>query len=45
VNDLTAAIRRFITNWNDECAQAFALTKTAEEILTKANLNHLNSGH
>jgi hypothetical protein len=32
VNDLTAAIRRFISNWNDERAQAFALTKTAEQI-------------
>ncbi|MBW3578938.1 MAG: IS630 family transposase, partial [Actinobacteria bacterium] len=36
VKDVTAAIRRFIDTWNDRC-QPFAWTKTADEILDKAN--------
>jgi transposase len=36
VGDLNAKIRAFITGWNDR-AHPFIWTKTAEEILTKAN--------
>jgi DDE superfamily endonuclease/winged helix-turn helix protein len=46
VKDLTAAIRRFITNWNDERAHPFIWTKTADQILAKANRQTTsNSGH
>lgn len=36
VKDLNAKIRQFITGWNDR-KHAFVWTKTADEILTKAN--------
>jgi transposase len=36
VKDLIAAIENFIDGWNDRC-QPFVWTKTADEILTKAN--------
>ena len=36
VTDLTRAIRAFIDGWNDRC-HPFVWTKTAEQILTKAN--------
>ena len=36
VKDLNAKIRAFIDGWNDRC-QPFVWTKTAEEILAKAN--------
>jgi transposase len=36
VRDLTAKIRAFIDGWNDR-AHPFAWTKTADEILTKAD--------
>ncbi|WUK77150.1 IS630 family transposase [Kribbella sp. NBC_00359] len=36
VNDLTAKIRAFITGWNDR-SHPFAWTKTADQILNKAN--------
>jgi hypothetical protein len=36
VRDLTDAIRRFIDAWNEHC-QPFVWTKTADEILAKAN--------
>ena len=36
VRDLNAKIRTFITGWNDRC-HPFAWTKTADEILKKAN--------
>jgi transposase len=36
VKDLIAAIGNFIDGWNDRC-QPFVWTKTADEILTKAN--------
>ncbi len=36
VKDLIAAIETFIDAWNDRC-QPFVWTKTADEILTKAN--------
>ncbi len=36
VKDLIAAISNFIDGWNDRC-QPFVWTKTADEILTKAN--------
>jgi transposase len=36
VKDLNAAIRTFINGWNDRC-HPFAWTKTAEEILAKAD--------
>src|SRR5690349_7035396 len=36
VKNLTAAIETFIDAWNDRC-QPFVWTKTADEILTKAN--------
>ncbi len=36
VRDLTDAIRRFVDAWNERC-QPFVWTKTADEILAKAN--------
>jgi hypothetical protein len=36
VRDLMIKIRAFITGWNDRC-QPFTWTKTADQILTKAN--------
>ena len=36
VKDLTTKIRAFINGWNDRC-QPFVWTKTAEQILDKAN--------
>jgi transposase len=46
VTDLTAAIRRFINTWNDERAHPFVWTKTADQILAKANRQTTsNSGH
>ena len=36
VRDLNAKIRTFITGWNDRC-HPFVWTKTADQILTKAN--------
>ncbi|MEA5120748.1 MAG: IS630 family transposase, partial [Propionibacterium sp.] len=36
VKDLNAKIRQFITGWNDR-KHAFVWTKTADEILMKAN--------
>jgi transposase len=37
VNDLIAAIETCIDGWNERC-EPFVWTKTADEILTKANL-------
>jgi hypothetical protein len=37
VKDLTAKIRTFIDNWNDDRAHPFVWTKTADQILAKAN--------
>ena len=39
VKVLIAAIETFIDAWNDRC-QPFVWTKTADEILTKANVSH-----
>ena len=36
VRDLNAKIRAFVNGWNDRC-HPFVWTKTAEEILKKAN--------
>ena len=36
VKDLNAKIRAFVNGWNDRC-HPFVWTKTADEILTKAN--------
>ena len=36
VKDLTTKIRKFINGWNDRC-QPFVWTKTADQILAKAN--------
>ena len=36
VTDLTRAIRAFIDGWNQRC-HPFVWTKTADQILTKAN--------
>lgn len=45
VHDLTTAIRTYITGWNNR-AHPFVWTKTAEEILNKANRpNTSNAGH
>ena len=45
VKDLIAAIETFIDAWNDRC-QPFVWTKTADEILTKANRKATsNTGH
>ena len=45
VRDLTSKIRQFITGWNDRC-HPFAWTKTADEILTKANRQTISTtGH
>jgi hypothetical protein len=46
VKDLNAKIRAFIDNWNDDRAHPFIWTKTADEILAKANgQTTSNSGH
>jgi transposase len=46
VKDLNARIRTFIDNWNDERAHPFVWTKTADQILAKANRQTTsNSGH
>jgi transposase len=46
VNELNAKIRTFIDNWNDDRAHPFVWTKTADEILKKANRpTTSNSGH
>jgi hypothetical protein len=46
VKQLNAKIRTFIDNWNDDRAHPFVWTKTADEILTKANRpTTSNSGH
>ena len=37
VKELNTKIRAFIDNWNDDRAHPFVWTKTADEILTKAN--------
>jgi hypothetical protein len=42
VPDLIAAIRRFIDGWNDRC-EPFMWTKTADEILAKAQRNQFRS--
>jgi len=45
VRDLNAKIRAFIDGWNDRC-HPFVWTKTAEEILKKANRKQTsNAGH
>lgn len=45
VKDLNAAIRQFITGWNDR-AHPFVWTKTAEQVLKKANRQTTsNAGH
>ncbi|MGI8625188.1 MAG: transposase, partial [Geodermatophilaceae bacterium] len=45
VPELTAKIRAFIDGWNDR-AHPFVWTKTADQILTKANRQKTsNSGH
>ncbi|HYP61018.1 MAG TPA: IS630 family transposase, partial [Thermomicrobiales bacterium] len=46
VTDLNTKIRAFIDNWNDDRAHPFTWTKTADEILAKANRQTAsNSGH
>jgi transposase/transposase-like protein len=46
VKELNARIRAFIDNWNDERAHPFVWTKTADQILAKANRpTTSNSGH
>jgi transposase len=46
VKELNAKIRTFIDNWNDDRAHPFVWTKTADEILKKANRpTTSNSGH
>jgi len=37
VKDLNAKIRAFIDSWNTDRAHPFIWTKTADQILTKAN--------
>ena len=45
VRDLNAKIRAFIDSWNDRC-HPFVWTKTADQILNKANRKHTsNAGH
>ena len=45
VKDLNAKIRAFIDGWNDRC-HPFVWTKTADQILTKANRQKTsNAGH
>ena len=45
VRDLNAKIRAFINGWNDRC-HPFVWTKTADQILTKANRKKTsNTGH
>jgi hypothetical protein len=43
VRDLMIKIRAFINGWNDRC-QPFVWTKTAGQILTKANRNNFSCG-
>jgi hypothetical protein len=43
VRDLMIKIRAFINGWNDRC-QPFVWTKTADQILTKANQNNFSFG-
>jgi transposase len=46
VKELNAKIRAFIDGWNDERAHPFVWTKTADDILKKANRSTTsNSGH
>ncbi|MGI8881436.1 MAG: IS630 family transposase [Jatrophihabitans sp.] len=46
VKELNARIRAFIDNWNDDRAHPFVWTKTADQILAKANRpTTSNSGH
>ena len=46
VKELNAKIRAFINGWNDERAHPFVWTKTADDILKKANRSTTsNSGH
>jgi hypothetical protein len=46
VKDLNTKIRAFIDTWNDDRAHPFAWTKTADEILAKANRQTTStSGH
>ena len=40
VRDLMIKIRTFINGWNDRC-QHFVWTKTADQILTKADVKQL----
>jgi len=45
VKDLNAKIRAFVNGWNDRC-HPFVWTKTADQILTKANRpTTSNTGH
>ena len=45
VKDLNAKIRAFMDGWNDRC-HPFVWTKTADQILTKANRQKTsNAGH
>jgi hypothetical protein len=45
VRDLNAKIRAYIDGWNDRC-HPFVWTKTADQILTKANRQKTsNAGH
>ncbi|MDN5772034.1 MAG: transposase, partial [Microlunatus sp.] len=45
VKDLNAKIRAYIAGWNDRC-HPFIWTKTAEQVLTKANRKKTsNAGH
>ena len=43
VEDLMAAIRRFVAGWNQRC-QLFVWTKDAEQILTKLNVDPAEAG-
>ena len=46
VKELNTKIRAFIDNWNDDRAHPFVWTKTADQILAKANRQTTsNSGH
>ena len=42
VDDLLAAIRRFIDAWNERC-EPFVWTKSADDILTKLNTNNTSA--
>jgi hypothetical protein len=45
VRDLNAKVRAYIDGWNDRC-QPFVWTRTADQILTKANRKKTsNAGH